>query len=214
VGDGNHGSDDADAADPDAASPGDAADLGAAGPSAGFRQLSAEEMFRGRVFRLERARFVDPDGEEFERQVVRHPGAVAVVPAHPDGTVTLVRQFRPAVGRTMLEIPAGTRDVDGEAPELTARRELAEEAGLVAGRLEQLAALYNSPGYSDQVTIVYLATDLTPCPTERSGTEEHWMTLEKVDLHDLPQLVADGTLRDATTVHGLWMARRALGLGT
>jgi 8-oxo-dGTP pyrophosphatase MutT (NUDIX family) len=144
------------------------------GGEGGFRQIAAEEMFRGRVFGLERARFVDPDGEEFERQVVRHPGAVAVVPAHPDGTVTLVRQFRPAIGHAMLEIPAGTRDVAGEAPELTARRELAEEAGLVAGRLQRLAALRNSPGYSDQLTIVFLATDLTPCETDRSGVEEHW----------------------------------------
>ena len=98
------------------------------------------------------------------------------------GTATLVRQFRPAVWESVLEIPAGTRDVDGEPPEETARRELAEEAGLVAERLELLAAVYNTPGFSDQRTIIYLATGLRPCPTDRAGVEEQWMTIERVAL--------------------------------
>jgi 8-oxo-dGTP pyrophosphatase MutT (NUDIX family) len=176
----------------------------------GFRHVGEEELFRGHLFALHHVTLADPDGEEFERDVVRHPGAVAIVPVHADGTVTLVRQMRAAVGESVLEVPAGTRDVDGEPPEATARRELAEEAGLRASHVEQLASLYNSPGYSDQRTTIYLATDLEPCDTDRAGIEERWMSVEHVALADLEGLVAQGRLVDAATVAGLLLARIAL----
>ncbi|HUZ09965.1 MAG TPA: NUDIX hydrolase [Acidimicrobiales bacterium] len=185
-----------------------------ADPAGGFRQVGEEEIFGGWLFRVARTHLVDPDGEAFDRDVVRHPGAVAVVPVADDGTVTLVRQFRPALGRSVLEIPAGTCDVDGEPLEETARRELAEEAGLDASGLRRLAAVHNSPGYTDQLTTIFLATGLSPCPTDRSGVEERFMSTETFDLGDLPTLVDDGTLVDETTVLGLWLARHALGPGT
>src|SRR5579862_3539435 len=104
----------------------------------GFRRLGESREFEGHLFSVSKVRFADPDGEEFERDVVRHPGAVSVVAAAEDGSVTLVRQVRAAVGESVLEAPAGTCDVDGEDPAATARRELAEEAGLHAERLERL----------------------------------------------------------------------------
>jgi ADP-ribose pyrophosphatase len=180
----------------------------------GFRLLSSDEVFRGRIISLHQLQLADPDGQSFERQVVRHPGAVAIVPVGADRKVTLVRQFRPAIGRVVFEIPAGTRDVEGEAPELTARRELAEEAGLEAGTLRRLAALNNSPGYSDQLTIIFLATDLSPCATDRSGVEERFMSLEHVDLDHVLRLIEDGVLTDSTTVTGLLLAQAALGTET
>ncbi|MGH9099397.1 MAG: NUDIX domain-containing protein, partial [Acidimicrobiales bacterium] len=124
---------------------------------AGFRQLEEHPQFDGRLFKVRTVALTDPRGHEFERDVVRHPGAVSVVPSHGDGTVTLVRQLRVPVGSTVLEAPAGTCDVHGEDPESTARRELEEEAGLRAGRVERLGTVYNSPGYTDQRTILYLA---------------------------------------------------------
>lgn len=181
------------------------------GPIEGFRRLDEEQVFESRVFRVVHARFADPSGQPFERDVVRHPGAVAVVPVHPDGTVTLVRQVRVAVGEAVLELPAGTRDVHGEAPEITAQRELAEEAGLRAGRVERLIGVYNSPGFCDQRTAIFLATDLEPCPTAPAGVEERWMSTETVHLADVERLVADGRLVDETTVLGLLLARAALG---
>lgn len=176
----------------------------------GFRRLGEDEVFGGPLFTIGHVRFADPDGEEFDRFVVRHPGAVAVVPLHGDGTVTLVRQMRAAVGTALLEIPAGTCDVDGERPEATARRELAEEAGLEAGELVRLSAVYNSPGYSDQKTIVFLATDLRPCQSKPDGAEERWMSVEQIALGDLEQLVASGHLVDETTVLGLLLTRAHL----
>jgi 8-oxo-dGTP pyrophosphatase MutT (NUDIX family) len=176
----------------------------------GFRRVSEEELLRAWLFRVDRLHLVDPDGEPFERVVVRHPGAVTIVPVHDDGRVTLVRQYRAAVDALVLEIPAGTRDKDGEEPEATARRELAEEAGLEAAHWELLIATWNTPGISDQRTLLYLATGLTSIPARPEGVEEGYMTVETIHLDDVEALVADGSLRDETTVLGLYMARQRL----
>jgi 8-oxo-dGTP pyrophosphatase MutT (NUDIX family) len=176
----------------------------------GFRRVSEEELLRAWLFRVDRIHLVDPAGTPFERVVVRHPGAVTIVPAHDDGTVTLVRQYRAAVDAMVLEIPAGTRDRDGEGPEDTARRELVEEAGLEAARWELLVSVWNSPGVSDQHTMVYLATDLREVPSRPDGVEEGYMTTERIRLADLDDLVADGALMDETTVLGLYLARARL----
>jgi 8-oxo-dGTP pyrophosphatase MutT (NUDIX family) len=181
------------------------------GSTEGFHRVGEEEVFRGHVFRVAHARFTDPEGRPFERDIVRHPGAVAVVPVHGDGTATLVRQMRVAVGTPVLEIPAGTRDVDGEPPEETARRELAEEAGFTASRLQRLAAVYNSPGFCDQQTTIFLATGLEPCATSPAGVEERWMSVERVPLAHVDELVAGGRVVDETTVLGLLLARAAVG---
>jgi 8-oxo-dGTP pyrophosphatase MutT (NUDIX family) len=176
----------------------------------GFRRVSEEELLEAWLFRVDRVHLLDPDDKPFERVVVRHPGAVTVVPVHDDDTVTLVRQYRAAVDALVLEIPAGTRDKDGEEPEATARRELAEEAGLEAARWELLIGTWNTPGVSDQQTLIYLATGLTSSPTRPQGVEEGYMTLETIHLDDVEALVADGSLRDETTVLGLYLARQRL----
>jgi len=132
-----------------------------------------------------------------------------VVPVDGD-EVVLVRQYRAAVDLEILEIPAGKRDVAGEAPELTAHRELAEEVGLTAGRLVKLAEFYNSIGFSDELSHVFLGTELAPVPDDRQGEEEEHMTVERIRLDDVPALVAAGELVDAKTVIGLLMAREHL----
>ena len=176
----------------------------------GFRRVSEEELLSAWLFRVDRLHLLDPDDQPFERVVVRHPGAVTVVPVHDDGTVTLVRQYRAAVDALVLEIPAGTRDKEGEEPEATARRELAEEAGLEATRWELLIGTWNTPGVSDQHTLIYLATGLSSIPVRPQGVEEGYMTLETIHLDDVDALVADGSLRDETTVLGLYLARQRL----
>jgi ADP-ribose pyrophosphatase len=176
----------------------------------GFRRVSEEELLRAWLFRVDRFHLLDPDDEPFDRFVIRHPGAVTVVPVHEDGTVSLVRQYRAAVDALVLEIPAGTRDKGDESPEATARRELAEEAGLEAAHWELLIGTWNTPGVSDQHTSIYLATGLSVCPSRPDGIEEGFMTVETVRLSDLDDLVADGTLKDETTVLGLFMARQRL----
>ena len=176
----------------------------------GFRRVSEEELLRAWLFRVDRFHLLDPDDRPFDRFVIRHPGAVTIVPVHDDGTVTLVRQYRAAVDALVLEIPAGTRDKDGESPEATARRELAEEAGLEAATWELLVGTWNSPGISDQHTLIYLATGLTPIPSRPDGVEEGFMTVETIHLDEVDALVADGSLKDETTVLGLYLARQRL----
>ena len=129
-----------------------------------FEKRAEREIWRGAVISVAEGTFVSPSGEEFQRDLVHHPGAVSVVPVDGD-EVVLVRQYRAAVDLEVLEIPAGKRDVAGEDPALTARRELVEEVGLEAGTLEELAEFYNSIGFSDEHSHVYLATDLRPYPT-------------------------------------------------
>ncbi len=175
-----------------------------------FRRVSEEDLLRAWLFRVVRLGLEDPEGTPFERVVLRHPGAVTVVPVHEDGTVTLVRQYRAAVDAMVLEIPAGTRDKPGEAAEETAKRELAEEAGLAAEHLEPLIETWNSPGVSDQRTVIFLATGLMPCPRRPDGVEEHAMTIETVHLGEVDRLVADGSIHDETTVLGLYLARARL----
>ncbi len=176
----------------------------------GFRRVSEEELLRAWLFRVDRFHLLDPDDTSFDRFVIRHPGAVTIVPVHDDGTVTLVRQYRAAVDALVLEIPAGTRDKAGESPQATARRELAEEAGLEAATWELLVGTWNSPGISDQHTLIYLATGLTRIPSRPDGVEEGFMTVETIHLDDVDALVADGSLKDETTVLGLYLARQRL----
>ena len=153
--------------------------------------------------------FVDPDGNQFERDVVHHPGAVVVVPV-VDGDVILVRQYRAAIDRILLELPAGKRDVTDEPVELTAHLELEEEVGMRAGSMDRIAEFYNSPGFCDEHSFLFLATDLTPCATSFQGHEEQHMTVERVGLDSVPDLIASGQLVDAKSIIGLCLARERL----
>ena len=130
-------------------------------PADGFRLVGEREVYRGHIWRVVVGTFDGPDGSRFQRDIVRSPGAVAAVPlvfdAEGNPSIVLVEQYRPPYERTILEIPAGMRDVEGEPTEETARRELAEEAGLAPSHLEPLIELYPSPGMTDSVTTLYLS---------------------------------------------------------
>ena len=171
-----------------------------------FRKVEETELYRGSLIRVAQAVFEDPAGHRFERDVVHHPGAVVVVPLLDRETVIMVRQFRAAIGAELLEVPAGKRDVHGEATEVTAQRELAEEIGRRAGRLELLARFYNSPGFCDEFTWLYMARDLEPVPVDRQGAEEQYMTVEEIKLAAVADLIATGEIVDAKSIIGLCLA--------
>jgi ADP-ribose pyrophosphatase len=175
-----------------------------------FRKLGETELFHGYLIQVGAARFAGPDGTEFEREIVHHPGAVVVVPVTDHGTAVMVRQFRAALEAELLEIPAGKRGVHGEPPEITAERELAEEVGLKAGRLDLLARFYNSPGFSDELTWLFLAQDLEPVPIDRQGAEEQHMTVEEIRLSDVPAMIERGDIVDAKSIVGLSLASRVM----
>lgn len=129
-----------------------------------------ETVFRSRQFDVERATLDLPGGGAVDRLTVIHPGAVAMVAIDGEGRWLLVRQYRHAAGRVLLEIPAGTRE-PGEHPDATAHRELREETGYAAGRLERLGGAWMAPGFTSEFIDFYLATELRPDPLPADADE-------------------------------------------
>jgi 8-oxo-dGTP pyrophosphatase MutT (NUDIX family) len=184
----------------------------------GFRRVEEREQRSGYLYRLVEATFEGPTGERFSRQIVRSPGAVSAVPivyAPADTTrlvplVVLISQYRPAHEEVVIEIPAGVRDVAGEADEDNVRRELVEEVGLKAGHVEVLTSIYPSAGMTDSVNTIFLATDCTPVERAPEGPEEEYAEVFELPLDEAIEWVADGRIVDAKTVVGLLLAERRL----
>lgn len=180
----------------------------------GFRMLGEELLYAGSFVSVMRAGFAGPDGGRFERDIVRHPGAVVIVPVLDGGeSVLLVRQYRAPIGTELLELPAGKRDVDGEPPEETAVRELAEEVGMQSRNLALLGTFFNSPGFSDELSHVFAASGLTACARSPQGPEERQMRVETASMARIEELVRSGAIADAKTIVGLFLAREALASG-
>lgn len=162
--------------------------------------LSSEYMYNGHLLNLRLDRVVLPDGKETVREIVEHPGAVAVIPLYSEGTVTLVRQFRDPAKARLLEVPAGTRH-RGESPADCARRELQEETGVTAASLERIAGFYVSPGYSTEFIEVFLATGLSQ--GSPSTEEDEFIEVVTLPLDEAVGMISSGEIRDAKTVASL-----------
>ncbi|RBY87577.1 NUDIX hydrolase [Blastococcus sp. TF02A-30] len=174
-----------------------------------YRVLATETVYEGRVIRLDKDTVAMPGGGDSVREVVHHPGAVAVVALDDDGFVVLLRQYRHPVGDYLWELPAGLRDADGEPPVETAKRELAEEVRLAADRWSLLTTHYSSPGFCDEQVLVYLAEGLTDVDRPEGFTVEHEeldMTVERLPLADAVQQVFDGRIRNVSAVVGVLAA--------
>lgn len=174
-----------------------------------FVVSSRETVLRSFVFSVERVSVEGPTGA-FEREIVSHPGAVAIVAVNPDGKVALLRQWRATVGGNHYEIPAGTRDVHGEPPLETAKRELLEEIGATSDQWTELCTFLNSPGWTDQETVVFLAENVQISTAAPSGPEESAMTIEWFDRPTLLSMMGPGSHMDGTVTVGLraWLALR------
>jgi 8-oxo-dGTP pyrophosphatase MutT (NUDIX family) len=165
-----------------------------------FERVSSEIAWEGRIATVRVDRFRYGDGGEAEREIVAHPGAVAVV-AHDGENLYLVRQPREAVGEQALELPAGKLDEEGEEPLETARRELAEEIGKGARTWEHLTSFYTSPGFADEECHVYLATDLFDEQADADDSER--IELAVTPLAELDEVIA-GCRDSKTLVALLW----------
>jgi ADP-ribose pyrophosphatase len=177
-----------------------------------YRVLKTERVFEGPIISLVRDTVAMPGGGNSVRDVVRHPGAVAIVAIDDADRVVLVKQYRHPVGDYLWELPAGLRDADGEAPLETAKRELAEEVRLAAERWSLLATDYSSPGFCDEQVLVYLAEQLSEADLPEgfeAENEELDLTVERVPLDEAVQWVFDGTVRNAAAVVGLLAAAQA-----
>jgi ADP-ribose diphosphatase len=169
------------------------------------RTVSSLRAYSGHLLSLRVDEVELDSGRHATREVVEHPGAVAIL-AWDGERLAAVRQWRQAAGAELLEIPAGTLE-PGESPLLTAQRELAEECGLTATRWEEGPAFYTAPGFSTELLTIFLATDLHTVdarPPEDEALERSWLTLA-----DALAAIDDGRIRDAKSLVGiLWLARR------
>ena len=160
------------------------------------KKISSEEVFNGVAIHLFRDEILLPNGNRGVREVVRHPGAVCVIPITPDGDVIFVNQFRYALDRVTLEVPAGKLE-RGEDPTEAALRELSEETGITAGKIEPLGALYTTPALMDEIIYMYIATDLTQ--GEQHLDEDEFVNAVKIPLSEAVNMVMQGKILDAKT---------------
>ena len=169
--------------------------------------LDSQKIFDGRVFKVT----VDTvrEGElTYQREVVHHNGSAVIVPVFDDGTVALVRQYRHPAVRYLLEVPAGTL-AKGERPEIGAARELKEELGLVAARLEKLSEFFVSPGFCEEKMWVYLATELSE--GEQALEEDEIIDVVRLPIGDALEMITSGEIEDAKTIIGLMLAAPRVG---
>lgn len=162
--------------------------------------ISSQQVFDGDLIQVKVDTVLFPNGNQRTRETAQHPGAVAILPVLPDGRMVLVRQYRYAVGRPLLEVPAGTLD-SGESPEACALRELAEETGYRSTNLRKLCQFYCSPGWADEILHVFVATDLVSGAS--SPEEDEDLELVEIAPDDVQRLIAQGEIADAKTIVSL-----------
>ena len=165
-----------------------------------MKVVDSKLVAEGRVIKVRVDLIETPDGQRVKRDIVEHRGAVAMVPIDAEGRVILVRQYRHAAGKWLLEIPAGTLD-PGEDPLEAAQRELREETGFAAGRIDPIGGCYASPGYSTEYLRLYVARDLTEDPLEGDVDEE--IELAPTALSKVRNLIAGGEIEDAKSIAAL-----------
>lgn len=160
------------------------------------KMISSEEIFNGVAVHLVKDEILLPNGNKGIREVVRHPGAVCVIPVTDEGEVIFVNQFRYAIGRVTIEVPAGKLE-KGEDPTEAALRELSEETGITAGKIESLGAIYTSPAIIDEIIYMYIATDLKQ--GEQHLDEDEFVNVVKMPLSEAVNMVMHGKIMDAKT---------------
>jgi ADP-ribose pyrophosphatase len=169
--------------------------------------LDSKVMFQGRVFDVTVDTIREGD-KMYEREVVHHPGSAVIVPIFEDGTIALVRQYRHPAVRYLLEAPAGTLK-RGEVPEEGAARELEEEIGCVAGRLEKLSEFFVSPGFCEEKMWVYLATELTE--TTQQLEDDEILNVIRIPFSQALSMITTGEIEDAKTIIGVMLAAPRIG---
>lgn len=158
---------------------------------------SSNRAYEGRLLKVDEVEIELPNGHVTEHEVIRHPGAVAIVALDKAGNVLLVRQYRTALERVVVEVPAGKID-PGESPEDAVRRELSEETGYTCGEIRRLASIAVAVGYSDEIIHIYMATDIEP--GDAHPDEDEFLVSEWVEIDSFVDSVLDGRIEDSKTV--------------
>ena len=167
-----------------------------------MQTLSTETIYKGKIFDIRIDEIREGDFE-YKREIVVHKGSVVVIPVFADGTVALVRQYRHAAGKYLLEICAGTLN-EGEDPQEGARRELEEEIGVTAAKIEKLAEFYVSPGFLTEKMHLYLATELTE--TNQNLEADEILTIERYSFPQAFEMIQKGEIEDAKSIVGITLA--------
>jgi len=170
--------------------------------------VASEKVFEGRVFDVTVDTVREAD-KTYTREVVHHRGSAVILPAFDDGTIALVRQYRHPAVKYLLELPAGTLN-NRERPDEGAARELQEELGLLAGKLEKLCEFFVSPGFLEEKMWLYLATDLKE--TNQSLEDDELIEVVRIPIRRALQMISGGEIEDAKTIIGLMFAAPRLGL--
>ncbi|MEO2074330.1 MAG: NUDIX hydrolase [Bacillus sp. (in: firmicutes)] len=166
------------------------------------KTLHSEEIFSGKVISLHLQDVELPNGKQSKREIIKHPGAVAILAITDDQKIVMVEQFRKALERTIVEIPAGKLEKE-EEPSLCARRELEEETGYECENLDLLTSFYTSPGFADEIVHVYLATGLTKKENSAALDEDEFVNLEELTLEEALRYVKEQKIYDAKTIYAV-----------
>lgn len=166
------------------------------------KTIQSQEIFSGKVISLHLEDVELPNGKTSKREIIKHPGAVAIIALTDDNKIVMVEQYRKALERTIVEIPAGKLE-KGEEPAVCARRELEEETGYVCENLELLVSFYTSPGFADEIVHVYLATGLTQKEDSAALDEDEFVNLEELTLNEAVQYIKEQKIHDAKTVYAV-----------
>src|SRR3990172_6762480 len=168
-----------------------------------FELLTSEILLQGRAFKIRRDTLKTPDGRETKFEIIEHGGSVILIPMDENGNVLFVRQYRHAAGKDLLELPAGTRDED-ELYEECAAREIREETGMEAGKLQKVGEFFLAPGYSTEFMVVYLATGLKHSPLQ--ADDDEFLLVEKIPLKKALDMAEHGEVPDAKSLAALLLA--------
>lgn len=173
------------------------------------KTIATKPIYDGKIISLQVDDVRLPDGKEAKREIVKHPGAVAVIPVTADGKMIMVKQFRKALEKTIIEIPAG-RIEPNEDPKLTAIRELEEETGFGTNDMTYLQSFATSPGFADEIIHVYVAKQLFEIDNPADGDEDEFIDLVTVTIEEAEALVASGDVFDAKTAFAILYAKHEL----
>ncbi|SNZ10492.1 ADP-ribose pyrophosphatase [Terribacillus aidingensis] len=170
------------------------------------KTIETKPVYDGKVISLRVDTVKLPDGNTSKRELIKHPGAVAIIPITKEGKIIFVEQYRKALEKSIVEIPAGKLEL-GEAPEVTAVRELEEETGYTAKQLNKLGSFYTSPGFADELLHLYEAVELELLTETVAGDDDEFVELMELTLEEAEALVKEERIHDAKTMYALLYLR-------
>ncbi|KGA95695.1 ADP-ribose pyrophosphatase [Alkalihalobacillus alcalophilus ATCC 27647 = CGMCC 1.3604] len=168
------------------------------------KTIGKQDIYKGRIISLQLEDVLLPNGEQSKREVVKHPGAVGIIPITADGKIVMVRQYRKALEKVIIEIPAGKLDLN-EEPLLCAKRELQEETGYVSDSMEFIVSFYTSPGFADELIYIYVAEGLTK--REISLDADEFLDVLEISLEEAEQMIQEEKIHDAKTIYAVQYMR-------